>query len=292
MSRIVITESDYTTPVAAYQTTDVVFVPGFSVLDLSTDGAAQQGEPKYCATLADFSKYFGTVTPTFAATQTYPTGFDAKATQGLSTTTWFDAGAADPSFIYAKELLAQGIPVVYERMNVSTADVTVASAYSYLTTLVFSDTRTESISYPTATEYSSSATYAVGDIVSYTDSGTEETNYYRCLVEITEGEEFTPAHWQVLPKTQDTLQPLLDLAIPVKYLTSGGYPAVEYTPEGGSGTLAGQMITMAESRAQQSSITLIILLENQQAIQVFMMLLKFLLQSMLLHLYPGLKYLS
>jgi len=40
MSRIVITESDYTTPVAAYQTTDVVFVPGFSVLDLSTDGAA------------------------------------------------------------------------------------------------------------------------------------------------------------------------------------------------------------------------------------------------------------
>ena len=248
MSRIVITESDFTVPVATYQTTDVVFVPGFSVLDLSTDGAAQQGEPKYCASLADFSKYFGTVTPTFAATQTYPAGFDAKATAGLSTTNWFDAGAADPSFIYAKELLAQGIPVVYERMNISTADITVAAAYSYLTTLVFTDTRTESVSYPTATVYSSTSTYSIGDIVSYTDSETEETNYYRCLVDITEGEAFTPAHWQVLPKTQDTLQPLLDLAIPVKYLTSGGYQSVEFTPEGGSGTLAGQMITMAEAR--------------------------------------------
>jgi len=65
MSRIVITESDYTTPVASYQTTDIVFVPGFSALDLSADGAAAQGEPKLCNNLSDFAKYFGTVTPVF-----------------------------------------------------------------------------------------------------------------------------------------------------------------------------------------------------------------------------------
>ena len=69
MSRIQITESDYTTPVATYNTTDVVFVPGFSKKALTDDFAAPQGEPTYCATLADFSKYFGTEVPKFTGAQ-------------------------------------------------------------------------------------------------------------------------------------------------------------------------------------------------------------------------------
>lgn len=246
MSRVVITESDRTTPVATYDTTDVVFVPGFSALDLSTSGAAIQGEPVLCSSLAEFAKYFGTVTPTFAADQSYPSGFASVATSGLTSTTWFPSGSADPSFIYAKELLAQGIPVVYERMNVSSSDITVQAAYEYLNSLVFCAARSESITYPTATVYSSTATYAIGDIVSYTSDSV--TNYYKCIVEITEGETFTPAHWSLLPSTQDTLQPLNDLALPVKYLTSGGYPTHEFTPAGGSGTLGGMMISLAEAR--------------------------------------------
>jgi hypothetical protein len=48
MSRIKITESDYTIPVATYNTTDVVFIPGFSVAPLGVDNVAPQGEPKLC----------------------------------------------------------------------------------------------------------------------------------------------------------------------------------------------------------------------------------------------------
>ena len=242
MSRIVITESDYTTPVASYQTTDIVFVPGFSALNLSADGAAARGEPKLCKNLADFAKYFGTVTPVFASNQNYPSGFSEEAKVGLSSTIWFTEGSADPSFIYAKELLAQGIPVIYERMNVDSEDITVEAAYSYLQSLVFSNPRNENISYPTSTDYSNEATYDVGDIVSY------ENNYYQCIIAITVAEEWNSAHWNQLPSTQDTDQPLIDLALPVKYITSGGYPTHEYTPSGGSGTLAGSMITIAESR--------------------------------------------
>lgn len=237
MSRITITESDYTTPVAQYQTTDVVFIPGFSTKLLTEDGAAQKGDPKYCATLADFGMYFGTQTPYFASDQVYPSGFDAKATQGIAGNVWFESGAADPSFIYAKELLAQGIPVVYERMNGSDAsEINVNNAYQQLVNLVFANPRQEDISYPGATAYSAESTYAVGDIVIY------ENNYYQCVVEIDTAEAWNAEHWSMLPKTQDADQPLLDLAIPVKYITSGGYPTLDY------GSLAGSMVTMATTR--------------------------------------------
>jgi len=74
-------------------------------------------------------------------------------------------------------------------MNVSSSDITVEAAYSYLQSLVFSLPRSENISYPSATVYSNEATYDVGDIVSY------ENNYYQCIVAITVAEEWNSAHW-------------------------------------------------------------------------------------------------
>ena len=240
MSRIVINESDYTTPVATFNTTDVVFVPGFAV-----EGEALPGVPVLCNSIAEFVQQFGSVAPTFATDQNYPSGFNVNATSGLPAV-WFESGSADPSYIYAKELLAQGLPVVYERMNTSTSDVTVEAAYAYLAQQVFVAERNATVPYPTAITYSSSATYAIGDIVSYTSESV--LNYYECITAITVAEDFTPAHWNMLPKNQDTNQPLLSLDLPVKYITSGGYPTHEFTPVGGSGTVAGQMITLAETR--------------------------------------------
>ena len=205
MSRVIITEADRTTPVSTYETTDVVFIPGFAV-----GGSAQRGEPKLCSSLAEFSQYFGTVEPRFPADQAYPSGTPGFAQAALVNLTgpWFLSGYVDPSFIYARELLAQGIPVVYERMNVNAEDITVAAAYDYLHTLVFCDTRSETISYPTATVYSATSTYDIGDIVSYNDA------YYECIVEISTAEAWNSEHWKSLPSTQDVVQPLTDLALP------------------------------------------------------------------------------
>lgn len=237
MSRIKITESDYTIPVATYNTTDVVFIPGFSVAPLGVDNVAPQGEPKLCQSLAEFNAYFGSNAPIFSIDQSYPAGFASTATNGITNSVWFPAGTPDPSYVYAKELLANGIAVVYERMNsgVSSTDISVDAAYARLADLVFCATRSETISYPSAVTYDASATYSVDDII------IKDGVYYICIVDIPEAEAWNSEHWQVLPTTRDSQQPLLDLAIPVKYLTSGGYPTLEY------GDLAGLMISIAKS---------------------------------------------
>ena len=227
MSRISIIEQDLTVPVPVYDTTDVVFVPGFSSLNLSEDGAAAQGVPTLCRSIAEFTKYFGSHAPVFSSNQNYPAGFSVNATNGLSNP-WFKVGDADPSYIYACELLAQGIPVVYERMNMDTADISVDAAYSYLKDMVFCSTRSATPLYPTAVQYSDATAYSVGDVV-YT--GTTTRTYYKCTAAVTAGQHAPPDddYWALLPSTQDTDQPLLNLALPVKYITSGGYPTHEFT---------------------------------------------------------------
>lgn len=243
MSRIKITESDYTVPVATYNTTDVVFIPGFSVAPLGADGVAPQGEPKFCQSIAEFNAYFGSSAPLFSSNQSYPSGFDAKATNGITNPTWFEAGTPDPSYVYAKELLANGIAIVYERMNSGTTsdDISVDAAYARLADLVFCASRSETINYPSATTYNSENAYAVDDIV------IKDNVYYVCIQATEANEEWDASKWQVLPSTRDTEQPLLDLAIPVKYLTSGGYPTLEY------GDLAGLMISIAKSPVEGGS---------------------------------------
>lgn len=237
MSRIKITESDYTVPVATYNTTDVVFVPGFSIAPIGTGNVARMGEPKLCQSLAEFNAYFGSQAPIFATDQNYPSGFDSTATDGLTTNVWFAAGSPDPSYVYAKELLANGIAVIYERMNqgITSSDITVENAYARLADTVFSASRSLPITYPDATAFSTSATYSAGDKVIY------EEHPYEAKHDISTAGEWNSDDWDQLPESEEIEQPLLDLAIPVKYLTSGGYPTLEY------GGLAGLMISIAKS---------------------------------------------
>ena len=67
MSRIQIRERDFTTPVATFDTTDVVFVPGFVNPSAATENFVERGVPVLCSSLAEFSKYFGSEAPVFAA---------------------------------------------------------------------------------------------------------------------------------------------------------------------------------------------------------------------------------
>ena len=147
MSRILINEIDETTPELNEQLqNDVVFVPGFSSLDLDTNNnAAKVGVPTLCRTVAEFEEKFGSVPAFFLADQSYPGSFDVKSY--ASGDKMFLAGDPDPSYLYAKELLTSGIPVVYERLNeygtvpptASNYDVTVTNFYSKVSSEVFSD---------------------------------------------------------------------------------------------------------------------------------------------------------
>lgn len=278
MSRIQIREQNFTTPVTTFDTTDVVFIPGFVNTNAATADFAEQGVPVLCSSLAEFSKYFGSEAPVFATDQAYPSEFDPKATSGLSSV-MFKAGDADPSYIYARELLAQGLPIVYERMNVSSSDITVACAYQYFSDLVFTQSRPDVVVYPTMTAWSSISAYSAGDIVAYnnnggepgqgtgispTGSGSDPTYYntstaraYVCLAAIpapsgdpvvpNEGPDGDQASqlWQELPRYQDTNNPLLDLGLSVKYITSGGYPVLEYSNNG----IAGMMNAISGSNS-------------------------------------------
>ena len=137
MSKIYINEVDLTTVESTVsEGVDIVYIPGFSTA-LESDSTADVKVPTLCRSVAEFNNLFGTYPATFVTDQSYPTGFDSAAIPkvGAANLPMFNAGDPDPSYIYAKELLALGIPVVYERINDFGEDnISVADMYSYLST--------------------------------------------------------------------------------------------------------------------------------------------------------------
>lgn len=118
MARIVIKESDLTTPIVATNGSEIVYVPGFGTNEqayLSPATAVAKGTPTLCSTVAEFNAYFGAIPAVFANDQDYPSAF-SDASKNLAGT-MFNAGDVDPSYIYAKELINAGITVLYERLN-------------------------------------------------------------------------------------------------------------------------------------------------------------------------------
>lgn len=137
MNRIIINELDLTTNGSNLTTTDVVFVPGFSAKPIQelndkqiSTSVARPFIPTLCQSIEEFELYFGTAPAIFTEDQYYPygvgavEGFSKNAIPNIQysetdvvTPVWFKKGDPDPSYIYAKELLLSGIPVVYDRMN-------------------------------------------------------------------------------------------------------------------------------------------------------------------------------
>lgn len=123
--RINIYENDLTTNPVQELTTDVVYIPGFAISSLATVAARV---PKICRTVLQFESYFGTEAPRFSSIQNYPVAADASHGIELSSGTYagfisngipapeqtgtvtvmFNAQDCDPSYIYAKELIAAG----------------------------------------------------------------------------------------------------------------------------------------------------------------------------------------
>lgn len=109
MPRIHISEVDNTLNTSDEILSNVVYIPGFS-----KKGSSPIKSPVLIQSVSAFTEMFGTSAPTFDIEQPYPIDFSANA---RSEDPMFTEGAIDPSYTIALQLLANGIPVVYERVN-------------------------------------------------------------------------------------------------------------------------------------------------------------------------------
>ena len=93
-----------------------------------------ENTPVLCTTVKQFEDVFGTAPYVFDTAQAYPT-FKTGALPSV-TTNLYEAGAVEKSYIYAKELIFRGIPVIYENIASRTAGLkdapTVAKIYAEL----------------------------------------------------------------------------------------------------------------------------------------------------------------
>lgn len=121
MPKIVITEIDETKPGVAAESTDVVYIPGFVNVDqacLYNNAGDYIGikvnEPTLFNSVSQFESLCGTEPITFSADQNSH-GFPESACPRY--VPMFEQGDSDPAYIMAKELLASGLSVMYERVN-------------------------------------------------------------------------------------------------------------------------------------------------------------------------------
>lgn len=249
MNRISIYESDATTNGTNLTSSDIVYVPGFAA-----SGEAAYRTPKLCTSLQEFTKYFGKSPATFLETQYYPKltssttgsttsitghGFSAQAIPS-ETDAWFSGayvdnstlqsvnGAVDPSYIYARELLIAGIPVVYERLNRVTEipanvyEYTTGKAYAVNDVCIYNHVYYRCISVVTAAPevldttnwvtdkgyklFVSGSSYTVGDQVMVENSSAYE--YYTCIQSVKSATAIEEGdNWEKKATTPDDIAP-------------------------------------------------------------------------------------
>ena len=141
MPSIVIREINNTTGGDSSQLTDVVYVPGFVSIDTgskpATETAISPNTPTIVYNVSDFEAYFGKKPATFKTEQAYPSisrngklyAFDTNAIPA-DANGMFVAGDVDPGYVYAKELINLGIPVIYERINGENEEASVDAMYN------------------------------------------------------------------------------------------------------------------------------------------------------------------
>ena len=242
MSKIYIHEVDETTTgVNQLDTTDVVYIPGFSALTLGDyEGPGLPHVPTLCRTVTEFERYFGSYAPTFKEDQPYPAGFDSNSVPkdvGGTPKVMFKKDDPDPSYVYAKELLLKGFPVLYERINEAGELPSVQTMYSVLSNIfrvgqdvtdkvhtegltisvgsaasfydTFLDTglykfiyhvgtnKDVTVSFSSALEGRLAPVYDSTSTYSLDDYCTYNGIVYKCVYAVTEPEEFNPSNWEI-----------------------------------------------------------------------------------------------
>lgn len=132
MPKIVITEQDLTSPGGAAQITDVVYVPGFVDTTQFADPtqALEANKPTLFTSITQFETKCGEHPLQFAENQTYSSLTKPAQVSGFDTVSipvggiMFKQGDSDPGYIMAKELIASGLPVLFERVNKDSETIT------------------------------------------------------------------------------------------------------------------------------------------------------------------------
>ena len=114
MPSINIYEKDLTSPYSVDTTPNIVYIPGYANIGpLNT--------PVLCNTLSEFYSTFGSVPYKFKTPQAYPTvGGNSFITAAKPTSSMYQVGDFEKSFILAAELLSKNLPVLYERVASAT----------------------------------------------------------------------------------------------------------------------------------------------------------------------------
>lgn len=126
MPKIEIVEHDLTSPGRNSESTDIAYIPGF--VDVTNNFTKQEyknvigiNKPTLFTDVASFETMCGKKAPKFSTTQYYKDiggmgkGFANEAVPYSGV--MFAADDLDPSYVMAKELLSQGLNVLYERVN-------------------------------------------------------------------------------------------------------------------------------------------------------------------------------
>ena len=276
MPKIIISESDITSTNISTDISNAVYIPGFSMATVNMNAARDnytirvngvngvpKGVPKLCTTLNEFKSYFGEYAPTFNIDQAYPvyddqevtSGFSSAALVGLTTSNMFDEGDVDPSWVIAHELIREGIPVIYERVNDFTGSVTTGTVDPTPSTEGFVGT----FYLNTATPEGEANLFICTNILS--DSYVWEfysDKHYISADFALENNISVPVMYSFLTsayKMQRTVGEenlLWDRnEYDIKYVTSGGYPVFEYniieaTTE--YNAISADMVALAEGR--------------------------------------------
>lgn len=198
MSKITIREVDETTVgQSLIVSTDVAYIPGFSVMTPTDDQVVGQPHvPTLCRTIREFEAYFGAAVPTFSQDQVYPKQFASVAVPtdiGGTPKNMFNKDDPDPSYIYARELITQGLPVLYERVNEFGESISVDKMYTALEKIfekTADTTVTELIAWAPA--YDATIAYKVDEFCSYNNKN------YKCKT-ATEAGEFNSNNWVEAP---------------------------------------------------------------------------------------------
>lgn len=112
MAKTTIYEKDVTTTPAKSATTNAVYVPGYAI-------TGPIDTPIMCNSYEEFVNTFGDEPYIFTETQEYKAGTNLPKVQ---------KGDPEKSYLYAKELLFAGIPVLYERVSTGV----MSAAYKYV----------------------------------------------------------------------------------------------------------------------------------------------------------------
>lgn len=262
MNRIIINEQDITTNETALIGDDIVYVPGFAI-----GGDREPRNPKLCTSISDFEQAFGSTAPTFLVDQLYPVkrgttpGFSELAIPmpagEVENYVWHNAGMVDPSYTYAKELLREGLPVVYERINYANDLPAFAKDGLPVYDASMSYAKDQYVIYETGCFMAKAAIQApAGDFddtkweeVDISDYDVTVERMYEAMMGINLSEDEHPIYSENVPGSLSEIS-----TYSIKYITSGGYPTFEYSQTTGSGqsatviTVSQKMATLAASR--------------------------------------------